>query len=234
MGEDYSRFVVIVLARGGSKGIPKKNIRDFLGKPLLLWTTELFQSLGFPHVYVSTDNEEIAEIAKKSGVSVIQRPPSISGDTATSESGWAHALRELQTQGLLFDWVIAPQVTSPLRHRRDIESAVAMAESGEFDSLFSASLVSDLCLWENGAKGLESLSYNWRDRKRRQDSPPKYLENGSFYLFRPNLLLKELNRFGGRIGVVTMENWKSQEIDEPGDFELCEFLCRTRVLDQSS
>ena len=192
----------VILARGGSKGIPNKNIIDFCGKPLLAWTIEQCRDGGVDKVYVSSDSDIILEVGEEYGAASIKRPEGISGDTATSESGWLHALDIIEEKTTSLDWILAPQVTSPLRSTYDIRNGLKIAKLGNFDSLFSCSIAEDLFFWEEIAGKLDSVNYDWRNRKRRQDIPKQYIENGSFYLFRPEVLRKNNNRFGGRIGVV--------------------------------
>ena len=91
---------------------------------------------------------------------------------------------------------------------------------------FSCSVAEDLFIWEQKSYGLESLNYDWRNRKRRQDIPKQYIENGSFYLFRPEILRENNNRMGGRIGFIKMEFWKMFEIDSQEDLRMCASLMR--------
>lgn len=114
-------IAAIILARGGSKGIPKKNIIEFCGKPLLAWTIEQCLNGGIEQVYVSSENLEILEVGTLFGAQPIRRPPEIAGDTATSESGWLHALAVVEEKLGPLEWVLAPQVTSPLRTAGDIK-----------------------------------------------------------------------------------------------------------------
>jgi len=220
------KSVAIILARGGSKGIPNKNIVEFCGKPLLAWTIEHCISGGVDSVYVSSDSDKILAIGEKHGARSIKRPSEISGDEATSESGWLHALEVIENANEEIDWILAPQVTSPLRTSDDICKGLDMAASGEYDSLFSCSIAEDLFFWEKRAGSLESVNYDWHDRKRRQDIPKQYIENGSFYLFRPEVLRQYNNRFGKKIGVIEMEFWKMFEIDSLEDQKMCSALMK--------
>ena len=108
------KSVAIILARGGSKGIPNKNIVEFCGKPLLAWTVEHCLDGGVDLVYVSSDADKILDVGEKYGARSIKRPEEISGDEATSESGWLHALEVIENINGKMDWILAPQVTSPL------------------------------------------------------------------------------------------------------------------------
>lgn len=218
--------VAVILARGGSKGIPKKNIIDLCGKPLIAWTIENCIEGGASSVWVSSDSNEILDISKEFGANIIKRPQDISGDFATSETGWLHAISYIEeATGTVIDWVLAPQVTSPLREAKDIAAGIEKAGLGEFDSFFSCSLAEDLFFWQKSESGLfDSVNYDWRNRKRRQDIPKQYIENGSFYLFQPEVLRAHNNRFGKKIGIVEMEFWKMFEIDSDEDLKMCKAL----------
>lgn len=224
------RVAAIILARGGSKGIPNKNIVQFAGRPLISWTIRQCFEAGVTEVYVSSDSHEILDVATIDGARVITRPAELATDSATSEAGWIHALDVLENQSSEVDWILAPQVTSPLRDPRDMPRGLEQAKCGLYDSLFSCVEVEDVLIWENSDDGLESLTYDWRRRQRRQDMPKRYLENGSFYLFKPSLIRATTNRFGGRIGVVPMQKWSGFEIDTMEDLDICESLMQKFVL----
>ncbi len=226
--------VAIILARGGSKGIPNKNIIDFCGKPLLVWTIEQLQcTKGIHSIWVSSDGEEILSIGKTGGAEVICRPAEISGDSATSESGWLHALEIIEDKVGKVGTVVAPQVTSPLREPQDIERGLGDFQEHNYDSMFSCSITEDLFFWQKMTDGtLCSVNYDYKNRSRRQDTPRQYIENGSFYIFKPDVLRQYHNRLGGRIGMTQMEFWKMFEIDSMEDLKMCEALMRTFLLNK--
>jgi len=225
-------ITAIILARGGSKGIPKKNIINFCGKPLISWTIENCFNAGINSVWVSSDSEEILEISKNSGAQVLKRPNELSNDNSTSEEGWLHAINHIESfQNSKIDFVFAPQVTSPLREASDITNAIKIIDEQKLDSLFSSSVVEDLFFWEKDSSGkLESVNYDWKNRKRRQDISEKFIENGSFYFFKSEILKNNNNRFGGNIGLVKMEFWKMFEIDNKQDFRMCSALMKEFLL----
>jgi len=225
------KSVAIILARGGSKGIHKKNIIDFCEKPLVAWTIEHCLDAGIGPVYVSSDSDEMLAIGEHYGAKSIKRPENLADDKSSSESGWLHALDIIEADRGNFDWVLAPQVTSPLRTAGDIRKGVKLADSGKYDSLFSCSIAEDLFFWEIRSKNIESVNYDWKNRKRRQDFPKQYIENGSFYLFRPEILRKNNNRFGGRIGIVEMAFWKMFEIDSMNDLRMCSALMKEFLIE---
>lgn len=221
----------IILARGGSKGIPRKNIIDFCGKPLIAWTIENCLEGGASSVWVSSDSDEILQVGETYGAKSIKRPDDISGDFATSESAWAHAIDYIERLNGKIDWVLAPQITSPLREAKDIQLGIQKAAEEVYDSMFSCSIAEDLFFWQKNESGIfESVNYDWRNRKRRQDIPEQYIENGSFYIFKPEVLRAKQNRFGDKIGTVEMEFWKLFEIDSMNDMKMCSALMKEFIL----
>ena len=215
----------IILARGGSKGIPNKNIIDFCGKPLIAWTIEqCLQSKHIDNVWVSSDSQDILDVAKEYGAKTISRPDDISGDLASSEAAWMHAIEIIQRDTNI-DLVFAPQVTSPLRETQDIDNAIELFQKENYDSMFSSSITEDLFFWEKDKHNkLQSVNYDYLNRQRRQDIQEKIIENGSFYIFKPEVIKKYNNRFGGKIGHSKMEFWKMFEIDNIEDLRMCSAL----------
>ncbi|MBT6048785.1 MAG: acylneuraminate cytidylyltransferase family protein, partial [Candidatus Scalindua sp.] len=151
----------IILARGGSKGIPGKNIIDFCGKPLLAWSIEqCCTAKSVTGIWVSSNSDEILDVAREYGANTIRRPDEISGDLATSESGWLHAIKMIELESGQIDLVLAPQVTSPLREPEDIERGIRTFIEGGYDSMFSCSVAEDLFFWERDSEGvLRSVNY---------------------------------------------------------------------------
>jgi N-acylneuraminate cytidylyltransferase len=220
------KVVAIILARGGSKGLPNKNILSFCGKPLLGWTIEHCFGGGIDDVFLSSDSDEILAVGEEFGARPIKRPGSISNDTSSSESGWLHGLDLAENLLGQVDWVFAPQVTSPLRETKDVRHGIDLAETDKYDSLFSCNVIEDFFIWEDRDGSMDGVNHDWRNRQRRQDIEQRYVENGSFYLFRPEILRSFSNRLGGRIGKVEMEQWKFVQIDSQIDFRVCESVMK--------
>ena len=225
----------IILARGGSKGILNKNIIDFCGKPLIAWTIEqCLSSKHVSHVWVSSDSQEILDIAEKYGAKTIKRPDYISGDFATSESAWIHSIKIIEEDNNI-DFVFAPQVTSPLREAKDIDNAIELFQKENYDSMFSSCIVEDLFFWKKDKNNkLQSVNYDYLNRQRRQDVQEQIIENGSFYIFKPEILKKYDNRFGGKIGHSKMEFWKMFEIDNLEDIRMCRALMQEFLLNNGA
>jgi len=221
-------IITIIPARGGSKGMPRKNIISFSGKPLLQYSIESSKNSKYiSQTYVTSDDQEILDLAEDLGATPIKRPLEISGDEATSESALEHVLSNLE---ILPDVVCFLQATSPLRTTSDIDSAIEKFTSDKLDSLFSACPIEDFFIWHHNSDGkLSSMNYDFKNRRRRQEISSQIVENGSIYLFKPNILTKHNNRLGGTIGYSLMESWKIYEIDSPEDLEMCEFLFEQRI-----
>lgn len=224
--------IVIIPARGGSKGIPLKNIVNVAGKPLIAWSILRAKAAKcVDKVFVSTDNSEIAAIAEKFGAEIIKRPDEISGDTASSETALLHAVDYAEKKfDLKIGKVVFLQATSPVRTEDDIDKAMEVFTSSGADSLFSGRRVEDYFIWEAGENGYKSVNYDYKNRRIRQNIKSRYLENGSIYIFTPELLRKEKNRLGGKIEVYEMPVWKSFQIDESDDIQICEFYLRAKIL----
>lgn len=223
--------VAIVLARGGSKGIPRKNIIEFCGHPLIAWTITQAIQAGIMDVYVSTEDNEIASVATEYGAQIIRRPPELATDVSSGDDAVIHAVSLLD---LADDMVVTiPQVTSPLRWPTHITAVTDLVMSGNFDSAFTANRVDDICVWSLGDSP-RSLTYDFRTRKMRQDRLPLVVENGSVYSTRVGALIESGNRLSGRIGVSLMPRWTMPEIDETEDLHLCKTLMEAYVQVDSS
>lgn len=230
---DRKKNVAVIPARGGSKGIPGKNLIDFCGKPLLAWSIE--HALGselIDSVWVSSDSNEILSVAESYGVGTIVRPEEISGDSSSSESVWIHALDYLTKKEMDVGLMIGLQATSPLRTSKDIDAGIRLLINDGFDSVFSGATIEDFFIWEESAKGMVSQNYDYKKRRRRQDINKTYVENGSFYIFKPDFLLKNNNRLAGKVGISLMEFWKTFEIDNLEDKIFCEVLMNGYLINQ--
>ena len=224
--------IAIIPARGGSKGIPNKNLIDFAGKPLLAWSIlQARAAKAIDVVFVSSDSPAILEVAVQYGASPIRRPDELCTDTASSESALIHALDSIaKEQGADPRTVVFLQATSPLREPADIDGAVAAFHSQGADSLFTDAMLDDLCAWQEEDGVLKGKTFDPFNRGRRQDRKPFYLENGSIYVLMPAHLRKTGNRLGGKIARYTMDYWKSFEIDTLEHVELCEYYFRKHLL----
>jgi len=220
----------IILARGGSKGIPRKNVLDFCGKPLVAWS--ILQASETPeinNIFLSSDSEEILSIGKEYGAEIIERPKEFASDTASSESAILHALSVLDYEP---DIVVMLEPTAPLRKPGDLSNAINLFIEESWDSGFSGAELEDFLIWKRDENNdLVSVNYDYVHQTRRQDRQPDYVENGAIYLFKPEILYKN-NRFGGKIGISMMEFWQSFEIDSPEDWPLLETVFEKYILNR--
>jgi len=224
--------VAIILARSGSKGILKKNLKKFCGKPLIVWSIEQAKNAKcLSSVWLSSDDEKILSLGKKYGIGIIKRPKSLCRDFSSAEDGYLHAITKIEKNDKKIDLVMGLQATSPIRESSDIDNAIKKFHKFNYDSMISVSPIGDFFIWEKNKKGnWNSVNYNYKNRPRRQEFSKQYEENGSFYMFKPQILIKYKNRLAGKIGVAEMEYWKHFEIDEPEDIFLCEVIMKNFLL----
>ena len=186
-------YISIILARKGSKQIKTKNLIKIKGKPLIFWSIKAaLKSKKIKKVFVSSDDKKILKVASHFGAETILRPKELATDTSSSESGWLHAAKEIEKK-IYFDSIVVLQATSPIRSKTDIDEAIKKFEKEKADSLFSSYKTFDTNLWEIKNKILRP-NYNYLKRKPRQKNNPKYLENGSFYIFDKKKFFKKKNR----------------------------------------
>lgn len=217
-------IVAIIPARGGSKGVPRKNVLPIANKPLIAHSIEDAQEAKLiDRIYVTTDDSEIAYVSRNYGAEVIQRPAELASDTASSESALIHALTEIEKAGVNPELIVFLQCTSPLRSGTDIDRAIHQLRLENADSLLSVSPTHRF-LWHNINGIAESINYDYRQRSRRQDMDPQYMENGSIYIFKPWVLKMLNNRLGGKISCFIMSEEQSHEIDSLEDFQYLKFL----------
>ena len=221
--------IAIILARGGSKGIPGKNIKSFLGKPLLVWTIMQAKiSKNISKVYLSSDSNKILEIGKKYGAIAIKRPKNISGDKAKSEEAVLHLLTKLDYNP---DGIVMLEPTAPLRNLTDIDSCVNDFYHYKWDSGFTGAILDDFLIWKfNKKEKLEPINYNFKKKVPRQLREPEIVENGCIFIFTPESIKKYNNRFGGKIGFSANQVWQSFEIDNIEDWKFVSLIFKTYLL----
>ena len=215
--------IVIIPARGGSKGIPRKNVALFAGKPLIAWTIEsALKAKLINKVVVSTDCDEIADVSKRYGAEIVKRPVDLATDESTSESALIHCLKQLQTDSNL-EYVVFRQCTSPLVTPNDIDEMIRHARENNYDSVFSAYEEHFMGRWKDKGGEIAPVNYDPKNRKMRQGLKPDIVENGAIYVFKPDVL-KGGSRFGKDIGVYLMPWERSFQIDTLSEFQVIEKL----------
>ncbi len=218
----------IILARGGSKGIPRKNIRPLCGKPLIVWNIEAaLAAETIQQVIVSTDDEEIATVAEAAGAFVVDRPVALAGDSASSEAGLLHVLDTLEQRGEALPAIVAfLQCTSPLTTPDDIDGVVALVAEEGYDSAVTG-VAFHYFVWKQDETGsFVGVNHDETRRLMRQDRAAEYLEVGAVYAFRMEGFRKHAFRFFGRIGMYPIEASRAIEIDVPDDWVRAEMMLR--------
>jgi CMP-N-acetylneuraminic acid synthetase len=214
--------LAFIPARGGSKRLPRKNVRVFSGFPLIYYSIALARSLSeVDWVVVSTDDPETAEIAEKYGATVIKRPPELAGDTSPTGAAAQHVIREINRLGCFPDLVLTLQPNCPLRTAAMVREALDLFIPGETSSVISVS--------ENKRKEGEIRDGfflpHYKPGSRSQDLQPCYFENGLVYVTDSQLILEHAEVFGTQIRPLVVDEFYSLgDIDTEVDFEVAEFL----------
>ncbi len=219
------KFLGIIPARSGSKGLPNKNIKLLKGKPLLAWTIEeALSSKYLEQVIVSTDSSEIAQIAINYGALVpFLRPKNL----ATDESPTVDTVLDLIKKLPNYDYVVLLQPTSPLRTVEDIDSAIDIVKTAKAKALVSVCESDESPYWMykmNANNILSPLVEATESISRRQDLPKSYTVNGAIYVAHTDYLLKNKSFFGAETLGYVMEKEKSFDIDSADDFKEVEMI----------
>ncbi|OGZ33197.1 MAG: hypothetical protein A2V69_01565 [Candidatus Portnoybacteria bacterium RBG_13_40_8] len=219
------KILAIIPARGGSKGIPKKNIRLLTNKPLIAYTIEAaLKSKLLDRVIVSTEDKEIKEISKRYKAEVVKRPKKLSGDTTPMQSVLEHIISYLKKHGNYKpNIIVLLQPTSPLRAAHHIDEAINKFLEEKYDSLLSV-CPSHAFIWKINRSTAICINYDFKKRTRkqarRQDRKPEYKENGAIYITKYENFIKKHNILNGKIGLYIMPEKNSLEIDTEFDFWL--------------
>jgi YrbI family 3-deoxy-D-manno-octulosonate 8-phosphate phosphatase len=227
---NWMNTLAIIPARGGSKGIPRKNVRLLAAKPLVAYAIEnARQSRTVNRVVVSTDDPEIAAVSTDFGAEVVWRPAEISGDTASSESALLHTLECLrETESYVPELVVFLQCTSPLTLPEDIDGTVQALLDERADCALAVTPFHYFLWRQDQQEGGVGINHDKRIRPRRQDREAQFLETGAVYVMRTEGFLQAKHRFFGKTAMYVMPQERCLEIDEPVDFLLAEVLLRER------
>ena len=229
------KILAIVPARGGSKRLPGKNIKVLNGKPLIQWTIEA--ALGIDdicRVMVSTDSQEIANIASKSGAEVpFIRPKELASDTSSSSAVIENALDFYKEQGEFFDLVLLLQPTSPMRNKKHIEQSIALLHLKNADAIVSVCECEHSPLWTNTLPddlSMDDFISGEIKQTRSQDLPISYRLNGAIYLSKVSRFYEEKTLFlSSNIYAYIMDSQSSVDIDHELDFLLAETILKYKV-----
>lgn len=224
------RILGLIPARGGSKRIPRKNIRPLDGRPLIAWTIEAARGARLlDRVAVSTDDEEIAAVSREYGAEVpFMRPAELASDTATGSNVILHAVRTLRDMGERYDYVVSLQPTSPLRSAGDIYSAIELLLEKQADCVISVCEADHPPEWSNTLPPDRSMEHFFRPGvrgTRSQDLPRSYRLNGAIYLFSCERLLRTGSlAMDDNSYAYVMPRERSVDIDSEIDFAIAQLL----------
>lgn len=227
------RVVAFIFARGGSKGVPRKNIRLLAGRPLIAYAIETARAgRGVKRVIVSTDDAEIASVAREYGAEVpFLRPADLATDTASEWMAWQHAIREVSRNDP-FDVFLSVPTTSPLRAVEDLDACVGLLLEGGADIVVTARpserspYFNMVRLDERGFARLVIAPAG--EVSNRQAAPKVYDLTTVAYAARPEFVLRAASLFEGAVKAVLVPPERAVDIDTELDFDIAEFLMRRR------
>lgn len=233
--KDNKKILAIIPARGGSKGLPKKNIIELCGKPLIAWTIEnALISRYIDQIVVSTENQEIAEISKQYGAQVVERPQELARDDSPTIDAIVQVINWFEKRREYFDIIILLEPTSPLRKEKDIDNAIELFSENidKADSLIS---VGEVHLEnphitkkiENGY--LRPLIEIGKNVHQRQQLPKVFFPYGVIYLALTSALTEYKTFYQERTIPYFIERWQNYEIDDIYDFICIESILRKRL-----
>ncbi|OKL41321.1 pseudaminic acid cytidylyltransferase [Pontibacter flavimaris] len=219
------KVIAIIPARGGSKRIPRKNIRAFLGKPVIAYSIEAALNSGlFDEVMVSTDDAEIADVAVKYGAKVpFLRTPGTSDDFATTAAVLNEVLQKYEQAGRQFDLGCCLYPTAPLVGQAALVAAYEQLTANNYDTVFPVVKYS-YPIWRSLKMEEGKTIMNWPEHltSRSQDLPAAYHDAGQFYWFRVDRFLQQQSLFTQNSGAVELEELEVQDIDNLTDWKLAE------------
>ena len=226
------KVLAIIPARGGSKGVPQKNIKELNGKPLIAWSFETALHCKYiDRIIVSTDDEKIALISKKLGADVpFLRPKELAKDDSKSIDAILHCINWLKENGDEYDILILLQPTSPLRIYTDIDKSIEMLFEKKADSIVSVCKTDHNPLWSNTLPSDGKMNDFLKKEVvniNRQQLPEYYRLNGAVYSAWIDYVVKNLSFFGENTFAYIMPTERSVDVDTLFDFKLCEFFMQS-------
>ncbi|QXH48330.1 pseudaminic acid cytidylyltransferase [Pseudomonas xanthosomatis] len=220
--------IAVIPARGGSKRIPRKNIKPFCGRPMIAWSILAAQQSGlFERIIVSTDDLEIAELARAYGAETpFVRPPELSDDHAGTTEVVAHAAKWLQQQGVAFDALCCIYATAPLLHPADLSRGLEALQSGNWAYAFSVTEFASSVFraFQALPEGGLGMLFPEHFPTRSQDLPAALHDAAQFYWGRPDAWLQQLRIFDAHSTPVRLPRWRVQDIDDMDDWVRAELI----------
>jgi CMP-N-acetylneuraminic acid synthetase len=221
------RTFAFIFARGGSKGLPGKNIKELGSLPLLAYGIRLAQAMDrVERVFVSTDDAQIAAVARQFGGYVIERPVALATDTASEWMAWQHAIEHVRALGLDFDVFLSLPATSPLRNAKDIDNCLdaLQPDTDVVITVTPSSRSPYFNMVSIDATGMAHVVLGSADVKRRQDVPLVYDITTVAYVARPDFILAHKRLFDGRVRPVIVPRERAVDIDDEYDFKVAQAL----------
>lgn len=223
-----------IFSRGGSKGLPKKNIKELAGKPLLCHSIDIaLVAPSIDKVFVSTDDLEIAEIAKNAGAVVIKRPIKLADDHAPEWLAWQHAIEWVGKNYGRFDTFVSLPATSPLRSVGDVETAIQKLRKDAADVCIAVTPANRSPYFNmvkyNQEGYVELLNKSDDEIKRRQDAPLVFDVTTVVYVSKPDFILNSRGLFSGKVTAIEVPKSRAVDIDDIYDFKLAEAITLSSI-----
>jgi len=224
-----TKIFAFVFARGGSKGLPGKNIRPLAGKPLISYSIEIaLQDPSISKVFVSTDDPEIAQTARESGATIIERPAELATDNSAEWLSWRHAIEYVTEIYGAFDIFVSLPATSPLRSAVDIQNAVERLIKGDGDICISVTPANRSPYFNmvqiNDDDTVSLVMQPKGDVSRRQDAPRVFDITTVVYAAKPSFIMEKSRVFDGKVVSVEIPKHRAVDIDDIYDFMLAESI----------
>ncbi len=229
------KCVAIIPARGGSKGLPRKNVLPLGGRPLIAWPCEVATQVSeIDRVICSTDDEEIAAAARAAGAETpFVRPAALATSQSMVIDSMKHALEWLQEQGEVYQYLLLLQATSPFVLPEDISKGLALAEEKRADTIIScvsAENVHPAVMFSRDEEGRASpLIPKHFSGTRRQEFDPYYMRVGALYIMRAELVMTEGRLYGERVYSLLLPKNRAVNIDDAADYEWAKFQLKNRL-----
>lgn len=229
MEKNCLKIIAFIFARGGSKGLPQKNIKLLDGKPLIQYSIETaFATRGIEKVFVSTDDTAIASVARAAGAEIIERPAELATDTSPEWLSWRHAIEYVRSNYGYFDIFVSLPATSPLRNESDVSAAIEQLKNTKADICISVTAANRSPYFnmvkqsDDGYVELVNIPIN--GIYRRQDAPEVFDITTVTYVAKPEFILEKNGLFDGRVTSVLIPKVRAVDIDDIYDFMLAEAI----------
>jgi len=225
------KVFAFVFARGGSKGLPRKNVLPLGGKPLIAHSIDVAKQVqGVERIFVSTDDDEIKRIAKEFGAEVIDRPEELASNKAPEIEAWKHAIVYLKEKGEHFDIFLSLPATSPLRDKSDVIACLE-AMNKRTDAVITVTPATRspyFNMVSREKEGYSKIIIPFNKYVRRQDTPQVYDITTVAYVTRPDFISKHNSLFEGKVKSVIVPKERAIDIDDIYDFKLAELILQKR------